>query len=182
MLSEEQAVENLEKLVKLRKNIRGEITHDTCICGTSDLDTGLKLINKLKKENEELSEKNIEKICRVAEEEVLQEYRDKITRLQKENTQEKESWEKYCNELNEEIIEKNNKIFDLEMQVEKLQKEKKEKDKQIDLMVEWIEKHTKYYYEDGCYCEVEKEICEKDIECKDCIKQHFEKLAKEKGE
>ena len=86
MLSEEeQAVENLEKLVKLRKNIRGEITHDTCICGTSDLDTGLKLINKLKKENEELSVKNIENICRGVEEEVLQEYRDKITKLQKEN-------------------------------------------------------------------------------------------------
>lgn len=54
MLSEEkQAVENLEKLVKLRKNIRGEITHDTCICGTSDLDTVLNLITKLQKENKE---------------------------------------------------------------------------------------------------------------------------------
>lgn len=30
--------------------------------------------------------------------------------LQKDN----ESWKKYCNELDEEIIEKNNKIFDLE--------------------------------------------------------------------
>lgn len=48
------------------------------------------------------------------------------------------------------------------------------KDKQIDLMTEWIEKHTKYYDEDGCYCELEKKICEKDIECKDCIKQKFE--------
>lgn len=39
------------------------------------------------------------------------------------NEEEKESWEKYCNELNEEITEKNNKIFDLETQIEKLQKE-----------------------------------------------------------
>lgn len=57
----------------------------------------------------------------------------------------------------------------------------KQKNKQIDLMAEWIEKHTKYYDEDGCYCEVEKEICEKDIECIDCIKQYFETKAK-KGE
>lgn len=55
----------------------------------------------------------------------------------------------------------------------------KEKDKQIDLMAEWIEKHTKYYDEDGCYCELEKKICEKDIECKYCIKQYFENKVKE---
>lgn len=41
--------------------------------------------------------------------------------LQKEN----ESWKKYCNELDEEITEKNNKIFDLENEIEKLQKELK---------------------------------------------------------
>lgn len=45
----------------------------------------------------------------------------------------------------------------------------------IDLMAEWIEKYTKYYDEDGCYCEVEKDICNKNIECDDCIKQHFER-------
>ena len=48
------------------------------------------------------------------------------------------------------------------------------KDKIIDLMAEWIEKHTKYYDEDGCYCEVEKDICNKNIECDNCIKQYFE--------
>lgn len=46
--------------------------------------------------------------------------------------------------------------------------------KMIDLMAEWIEKHTKYYDEDGCYCEVEKDICNKNIECDNCIKQYFE--------
>lgn len=55
----------------------------------------------------------------------------------------------------------------------------KKKDKIIDLMAEWIEKHTKYYDEDGCYCEVEKEVCNKDIKCKDCIKQYFERKAAE---
>ena len=49
------------------------------------------------------------------------------------------------------------------------------KDKIIDLMAEWIEKHTKYYDEDGCYCEVEKDICNKNIECDNCIKQCFER-------
>lgn len=49
------------------------------------------------------------------------------------------------------------------------------KDKIIDLMAEWIEKHTKYYDEDGCYCEVEKDICNKNIECEYCIKQYFER-------
>lgn len=49
----------------------------------------------------------------------------------------------------------------------------------IDLMAEWIEKHTKYYDEDGCYCEVEKDICNKNIECDNCIKQYFEKKVEE---
>lgn len=49
------------------------------------------------------------------------------------------------------------------------------KDKEIDLMAEWIEEYTKYYDEDGCYCEVEKDICNKNIECEYCIKQYFER-------
>lgn len=53
------------------------------------------------------------------------------------------------------------------------------KDKEIDLMAEWIEKHTKYYDEDGCYCEVEEDICNKNIECEYCIKQYFEKKVEE---
>lgn len=53
------------------------------------------------------------------------------------------------------------------------------KDKIIDEMAEWIEKHTKYYDEDGCYCEVKKEICDKDIECKACIKQYFKNKVEE---
>ncbi len=67
----------------------------------------------------------------------------------------------------------------------KTDKENIDLKKQIDLMTKWIEKHTKYYDEDGCYCELEKEICRKDIDCIDCIdciKQYFEKQAKEEGE
>ena len=53
--------------------------------------------------------------------------------------------------------------------------ELQKKDKIIDEMTEWIEKNTKYYDEDGCYCEVEKDICNKTIDCKDCIKQYYER-------
>lgn len=75
-------------------------------------------------------------------------------------------------ELQEDIDTVLNMIKEKNAEIEK-------KDKIIDLMAEWIEKHTKYYDEDGCYCEVEKEVCNKDIKCKDCIKQYFERKAAE---
>lgn len=59
--------------------------------------------------------------------------------------------------------------------IETVLSELEKKDKIIDLMAEWIEKYTKYYDEDGCYCEVEKDICNKNIECEYCIKQYFER-------
>ena len=56
----------------------------------------------------------------------------------------------------------------------KLQKENEEKDKQIDLMAEYIDE-----------IDVSEDICEGktmcDENCQDCIKQYFAKLAK-KGE
>lgn len=60
-----------------------------------------------------------------------------------------------------------------------LQKENEEKDKQMDLAVEMIHNLSEYHPSDNEFC---KEICIKeDIDCIDCIKQYFEKLAK-KGE
>ena len=56
--------------------------------------------------------------------------------------------------------------------ITKLQKENEEKDKQIDLMAGEIEYA-------GCIKKVWK--CDQK-NCKDCIKQYFKKLAKEKGE
>lgn len=61
------------------------------------------------------------------------------------------------------------------IQSQQYDKETTNKDKIIDLMAEWIEKHTKYYDEDGCYCEIEKDICNKNIECEYCIKQYYER-------
>ena len=54
-------------------------------------------------------------------------------------------------------------------------KELNKKDKQIDLMAEMIDElseyYTRYHGKNNEFC---KEICiEKDIDCKDCIKQYF---------
>lgn len=64
------------------------------------------------------------------------------------------------------LYENNQKI------IGELQKENEEKDKQIDLMAGEIEYA-------GCIKKVWK--CDQK-NCKDCIKQYFKKLAKEKGE
>lgn len=61
---------------------------------------------------------------------------------------------------------------------DRLQKETEEKDKQIDLMAEYI---SKYHCFEIIVYDLDDE-CKHEHECKDCIKQYFEKLAKEKGE
>ena len=49
------------------------------------------------------------------------------------------------------------------------------KDKIIDLMTEWISNKC-FYADDYCNtCEVIQDSCYKDIDCKDCIKQYFER-------
>ena len=69
----------------------------------------------------------------------------------------------------------------------KLQQENKEKDKQIDLMAEYINYLSdELVKETGknelAFCNMQKCIDDDNIECEDCIKEYFEKLAKEKGE
>lgn len=47
----EEAIKDLKKLVQLRKNKRGEIKYDTCICSTKDLDVVLQALeNSISKE------------------------------------------------------------------------------------------------------------------------------------
>ena len=41
-----EVIDRLEELVKLRKDKTNTIKHDTCICGTADLDTVLSLIKE----------------------------------------------------------------------------------------------------------------------------------------
>ena len=75
--------------------------------------------------------------------------------------------------------------------INKLQKENKEKDKQIDLMAEALSAvctgiSSVREQLEKCYCEFinsNEDCCWKtDRDCKDCIFEYFEKLAKEKGE
>ena len=79
----------------------------------------------------------------------------------------------YENKLVYEIEDKDKKAVKILLNlINKLQKENEEKDKQIDLMAGEIEYA-------GCIKKVWK--CDQK-NCKDCIKQYFKKLAKEKGE
>lgn len=50
-----EAIDSLEKLVKLRKDKTNTIKHDTCICGTMDLDT---VLSVLKEKDAEIEEKD----------------------------------------------------------------------------------------------------------------------------
>ena len=63
--------------------------------------------------------------------------------------------------------------------IEKLQKENKEKDKQIDLIAEYI---SNFDTDEDICKEQSDNNCDdinREVECKDCIKQYFEKKAKE---
>lgn len=83
-----------------------------------------------------------------------------VTREEKEL----ESWKKYCDEQEENITEKNNKICELEFKIENQKAEIEKKDKIIDEMAKLIQKENKNF---GW-----KSINE--------IKQHFIKEAEEK--
>ena len=92
-----------------------------------------------------------------------------ITKLQKGEEQSN----KCIHELDEEITNKNNKIFDLEVKNEKLQKENEEKDNQIDLMAEYIDENdtslANYLYRKNGKCN------------KEMIKQYFKRKATNDG-
>lgn len=79
-----------------------------------------------------------------------------ITKLQKENEVLKRAFDKQSGDIGNYLVE--------------LQ----QKDKQIDLMVKHI------YDSNEEYCSGRK--CNKELNCIKCIKQYFEKQAKEKGE
>lgn len=65
--------------------------------------------------------------------------------------------------------------------IKEQQEEIEKKDKQIDLMAEMIDElseyYTRYHGKNNEFC---KEIrIEKDIDCRDCIKQYFERKAED---
>ena len=90
-----------------------------------------------------------------------------ITNLQKENEEKNGKIEKYLDIISKKIID----VLKDEL-VQLKNKELDSKDKQIDLMVEYIDK-----------IDVSEDICEGktmcDENCKDCIKQYFERKVEE---
>ena len=56
----------------------------------------------------------------------------------------------------------------------------RQKDKQIDLIIEEYEYNARINFKNFCEDELRKDSCIQD--CKTCAKHYFEKLAKEKGE
>ena len=55
------------------------------------------------------------------------------------------------------------------------------KDKMIDLMAEWISERCLYIDNYGNSCEIIQDSCNKRNNCKDCIKQYFERIATNDG-
>lgn len=94
-----------------------------------------------------------------------------ITKLQKEN-EEKDKYIKHSEEITTEI---NNDINKLLLEI-------KEKDKQIDELVRYIDESN---YVNSEICQFQHDFktikCIGNESCKDCIKRNFKKIAKEKG-
>lgn len=55
------------------------------------------------------------------------------------------------------------------------------KDKMLDLMAEWISERCLYIDNYGNSCEIIQDSCNKRNNCKDCIKQYFERIATNDG-
>lgn len=190
MLSEEEkkAIEQLKKDMHLSQGAEGfwfEI-----YCDARDIDTVINLTTKLQKEVEHQKEKRENQKTELA---ILNEkqkdmnklindvksYKGQFKRqekqireLQKEN-KEKDKYIKHSEEITTEMNEDINKLL-IEI---------KEKDKQIDELVKYIDSNN-YVDNEECQFQWDFKIekCAGNGDCKDCIKQYFEKLAKEKGE
>lgn len=92
-----------------------------------------------------------------------------IDRLQKENEHWKNGFEKELEDNRKNTCE----LLKQDLII-------REKDKQIDLIIEEYEYNARINFKNFCEDELRKDSCIQD--CKTCAKQYFEKLAKEKGE
>ncbi|MFQ8987447.1 MAG: hypothetical protein ACLR6T_01975 [Intestinibacter sp.] len=66
-----------------------------------------------------------------------------------------------------------------EQKIIKQLEENKKKDKQIDLMAEWISERCFYKDDYSNSCEIMQDSCSKEDDCKHCIKQYFERKAED---
>ena len=76
-----------------------------------------------------------------------------------------------------EKIEKYEKIYK-EYDCYRWVKELDKRDKQIDLMAEWISERCFYKDDYSNSCEIIQDSCSKEDDCKHCIKQYFERNCK----
>lgn len=77
----------------------------------------------------------------------------------------------------QEKIEKYEKIYK-EYDCYRWVKELDKRDKQIDLMAEWISERCFYKDDYSNSCEIIQDSCSKEDDCKHCIKQYFERNCK----
>ena len=63
--------------------------------------------------------------------------------------------------------------------IKEQQEEIEKKDKQIDLMAEWISERCFYKDDYINSCEIMQDSCSKEDDCKHCIKQYFERKAED---
>ena len=95
-----------------------------------------------------------------------------VTKLQKENEHWKNGFERELEDNRKNTCE----LLKQDLEI-------REKDKQIDELVKYIDSNN-YVDNEECQFQWDFKIekCAGNGDCKDCIKQYFEKLAKEKGE
>ena len=154
MTKEQEAIERLENLVKLRKNKGGKIKYDNCICGTEDLET---VLNMLKEKDAEIKEKkksldNLENELNRLSERNLELFEESFE-AQKKN----EYWKSRIEQGKKDV--KGLKLYEIGIVCEDLKEELEKKNKQIDLMA--------------------KAFKQDDIRTVEEIKQYFERKANE---
>lgn len=159
---EEETINSLEKLINIRKNKAGQIKYDNCICSTTAIET---ILNMLKENSAEIHQKNTELAEKNAE---IEKYKKLLA-------------DNLARNLNDSIKAKEKADTDLDDLDKGWKVELEKKDKMIDLMAEYISD-----------LDIDEDICKKqsdnncddinrEVECKECIKQYFEKQVKEKG-
>ena len=108
---------------------------------------------------------------------INEELREKVKKLKKENKLQKENYKNLILDVSKIAIELG---LEEDGTIDEIYAKIKEKDKQIDLMIEEYEYNARINFKNFCEDELRKDICIQD--CKTCAKKYFEKLAKEKGE
>lgn len=66
-MSEKEVISRLNDLIELRKNKRGDIKFDTCICGTRDLETVLQLLEQKDKRIDDLEKALVDEAIKSTE-------------------------------------------------------------------------------------------------------------------